>query len=149
VNYILCLLWMPSKAKKADRAGIVFQFCRNHVNCAHQSITVRSPSSTKPALLQAHTRQTKVTSSGCTHSSPICSKCIRASLQCLCMANPPVVHSKGPHHVKKASCWTLLQASSMLPHFAYMSTRLLLTKTADSQLLLMICSCRVGLHPAV
>ncbi len=47
------------------------------------------PSSTRPAWLQADRRQIKVISSGCTPSSHIHSKCLRASLPCPCMAHPP------------------------------------------------------------
>ncbi len=48
-------------------------------------------------------------------------------------------HFKRPHPLM-ASCWTNLQASSMLQHFAYISIKLFPTKEIDSQPLWTICS---------
>jgi hypothetical protein len=39
-----------------------------------------------------------------------------------------------------ASCWKLFKASSIVPHFTYMSTKLFPTKTSDLHPFLMICS---------
>ncbi len=96
------------------------------------------PSSTRPAWLQADKRQIKVISSGCTPSSHICAKCLRASLPCPCMANPPSMAFQVTTP-RDGILLNTLQASSMLPHFAYMSTKLLPTKTSDSKPLWMSC----------
>ncbi len=72
-------------------------------------------------------------------SSQIHSKCLRASLPCLCMAHPPSMV------VQVTTSWDGIlmnnfQVSSMLPHFAYMSTKLFPTKTSDKRPLWTICS---------
>jgi len=97
------------------------------------------PSCTKPAWLHADRRQTKVISSGCTPSSHICSKYVRASLSCPCVANPPSMEFQETTSRNGISLNTLL-ASSMLPHFAYMSTKLFPINTSESHPLWMICS---------
>ncbi len=40
LDCILCLLQIASMAKKVNHACVMLQFCRNHVNCDHWSITV-------------------------------------------------------------------------------------------------------------
>ncbi len=64
----------------------------------------------------------------------------RAALLCPCiMAHPPsmVVQVTTP---RDDILLNALHASSMLPHFAYTSTKLFLTKTSDSHPFWMICS---------
>ncbi len=39
-----------------------------------------------------------------------------------------------------ASCWKLFKASSIVPHFTYMSTKLFPTRTSDLHPFLMVCS---------
>ncbi len=79
---------MASTTKQVDRAGVMFWFGRNHVVCNHWSITVRAfihqtcmarswHKTDKSDIVQPYT------------SLHICSKCLRASLPCPWMANPP------------------------------------------------------------
>ncbi len=72
-------------------------------------------------------------SSGSIPSLHIGSKCSRAYLLCPCMANPPRRESKRSHHARVFYLLNTLQASSMLSHFAYMSTRLFLNSRCDLQ----------------
>ncbi len=91
-----------------------------------------------PACLQADKRQINMISSGCTSSWHISSKCLGASLLCPCMAHLTSMA------VQVTKSWDgillkTLQASSMLPHFAYMSSKLLPTKTSESHPCSTIC----------
>ncbi len=97
------------------------------------------PSSTRPAWLYADRTKTKVRSSGSMSSLHICLKCSRALLPCPCIANPASMAFQDTKFFDGILLNTL-QASSMLPHFAYMVTRLLPTTLSDSQLLWIICS---------
>ncbi|CAM6020004.1 unnamed protein product [Sphagnum balticum] len=61
----------------------------------------------------------------------MCSKCARASFPYPCIANPPSMAFQETTS-RVGSLLKTVHASSMLPHLAYISTRLLPTKTSDS-----------------
>jgi len=128
---------MASMAKKVSHAGVMFQPCRNHIECDYWSITVYA--FIHQTCMATSWQKAKKATSFCCTPSHICSKCLRASLPCPCMAHPPSMA------FQVTTSWDAillitLQASSMLPHFAYMSTKLFSTMTSDSQPLWMICS---------
>ncbi len=51
-----------------------------------------------------------------------------------------ILHAPWVTTSKMASCWILFKHPQTLPHFAYMSTKLLPTKTSESHPIWMICS---------
>ncbi len=126
---------MVSMAKEVNSAGLMFQFCRNCVNCDQWSVTAQ-------AFIHQnlHDRsQTKVVSFGCTPLSQICSKCLRDCLPCPCKTHPPSMSfQKIMSH--DGILLNSLKVFSMLPHFEYMWTNLFPVKVVVLQLLWMNCS---------
>ncbi len=96
------------------------------------------PSSSAATLAQAFRIPTKVTGTGFTPSCCICWYSPNAFRPCPHFTCPKIIALQ-----ETTSCVGILlntfQASSMFPHLAYMSTRLLDTKTSDSKPHLIIC----------
>ncbi len=98
------------------------------------------PSSTKTAWLQANRRQTKVISFGCTPSSQICSKCLRASLPCPYMDGTTSKYGSPSYYILR---WHLvehslsfLNAPTLCIHVNQATAH---AKTSDSKSLWMTC----------
>jgi hypothetical protein len=92
----------------------VYQFCRNHVNCAHKIKTMLAFIH-QICMVQADRRQTKVISSGCTPSSHIWSKwlCYHACVY------PPIMAFHETTS-RDSILFNTLRTSSLLPHLTYM-----------------------------
>jgi len=95
------------------------------------------PSSIATMLAHAFSTPTKVTESG-THLPVAFVEIVQVPSALAHISHVPLSWCSKWPHFEMASCWTL-QASSMLPHFAYMSTNLLPTKTSHSQLVWTSC----------
>ncbi len=98
------------------------------------------PSSIATTLTHAPSTARKVLGTGCMPSCCICQKRSNALCPCPHFTYPRMTtFQETTLHV--GILWNTLQASSILPHLANISTRLLPTQTFDSQPLWVTCLC--------